>query len=212
MRRGAYPGSFNPPTVAHLAIAEAARRQLGLDRVDLVVSRDALGKHAEGLVPLADRLAVLEAVAASRAWLGVRVTDDRLVADIAQGYDAIVLGADKWSQVLDPAWYDGSASARDAALARLPDVALAPRAGHDHAVGPDEPPHPSIAVEVVVLDVHPDHHHVSATAVRGGRDEWMLPEAAAFADRHGVWGAPRPADADEHDGDEPGHGGPDAPG
>ena len=25
MRRGAFPGTFNPPTVAHLAVAEAAR-------------------------------------------------------------------------------------------------------------------------------------------------------------------------------------------
>ncbi len=52
MRRGAYPGSFNPPTVAHLAIADAARRRLGLDRVDLIISRDALGKHPDGLVPV----------------------------------------------------------------------------------------------------------------------------------------------------------------
>lgn len=192
MRRGAYPGSFNPPTVAHLAIADAARRRLGLDRVDLIISRDALGKHPDGLVPVADRVAVLEDVASSRPWLGVRVTDDRLLADIADGYDAIVLGADKWAQVLDPAWYGGSPAARDAALARLPTVALAPRAGHDHGADPDEPPHPSIAVEVVELDVHPDHHHVSATAARDGRDEWMLPEAAAFARRRGIWGTPAP--------------------
>ena len=29
-----YPGSFNPPTVAHLAIAEAAVQAHGLARVD----------------------------------------------------------------------------------------------------------------------------------------------------------------------------------
>ncbi len=42
---GVYPGSFDPPTVAHLAIAEAARDQAGLDRVVLAVSRAALGKE-----------------------------------------------------------------------------------------------------------------------------------------------------------------------
>ncbi len=35
---GVYPGTFNPLTVAHLAVADAARRQCGLDRVDLVIS------------------------------------------------------------------------------------------------------------------------------------------------------------------------------
>ena len=34
-RQHAYPGSFDPPTVAHLAVAESAFEQLGVDRVDL---------------------------------------------------------------------------------------------------------------------------------------------------------------------------------
>ncbi|WP_419919708.1 hypothetical protein [Candidatus Poriferisocius sp.] len=44
-RIGVYPGSFNPPTIGHLAIARAAPAQQGLDRVDLAVSRVALGKE-----------------------------------------------------------------------------------------------------------------------------------------------------------------------
>ena len=42
---GVYPGSFNPPTTAHLAIAEAARTHHRLDRVVLSVSRSALAKE-----------------------------------------------------------------------------------------------------------------------------------------------------------------------
>ena len=38
MKRGVYPGSFNPPTVGHVAIVEAAIRLHDLDRIDLVVS------------------------------------------------------------------------------------------------------------------------------------------------------------------------------
>ena len=34
------------------------------------------------------------------------VTDRVHLADIAAGYDALVLGADKWAQVLDPAFYE----------------------------------------------------------------------------------------------------------
>ena len=65
---------------------------------------------------------VLERVAASRPWLGVAVTDKRLIADVAAGYDAVIMGTDKWIQVCDPAWYGGSLEARDEALARsIPD-------------------------------------------------------------------------------------------
>ena len=176
MRTGAYPGSFNPPTVAHLAIAEAAVEACRLDRVDLVVSRSALGKDDVDVPRLEDRLAVLREVGSTRPWLGVVLTEHRLLADIAAGYDVVVMGADKWAQVLDPSWY-GSVAERDSALARLPEVVVAPR--HDHR--PDG---------VVLLEV-PDHHLVvSSTEVRNGRSEWMLPEAAAFDVRTGAWSDP----------------------
>jgi hypothetical protein len=178
MAVGAYPGSFNPPTVAHLAVARAAFEQCGLERVDLVLSRDTLGKEHHDLVRIDDRVRVLEAIAASRPWLGVRVTDHRFIADIAAGYDVIVVGADKWAQIIDPAWYDGSAAARDAAVARLPRVACAPR-----------PPFP-VPPEAVALDVHPDHHPVSATDVRAGRRDWMSDEAIAFDETTGAWSDP----------------------
>jgi hypothetical protein len=97
MAVGVYPGTFNPLTVAHLAVADAARRQCGLDRVDLVISRRTLGKHDDQLVRVEDRLAVIEAVRAHRPWLRGRATDEQLVADIAAGYDVVVLGADKWA-------------------------------------------------------------------------------------------------------------------
>lgn len=167
MRVGCYPGSFNPPTVAHLAVAEAAVARAGLDRVDLVLSRDALGKEDVVAPTVDERRAVLAAVAATRPWLDVAITDARLIVDVAAGYDAVIMGADKWAQVLDPEWYGGSVAARDAALARLPRVLVAPRAGQ-------RPP------GVELLDV-PEHlAEVSASAVRAGAPHargWALPEA-----------------------------------
>jgi hypothetical protein len=163
----AYPGTFNPPTIAHLAIAEAAREACGLDRLDLVLSRDPLGKP--GVRPTVDeRAAVLAAIAASRPWLGVLVTDHRLLVDIGAGYDVLVLGADKWAQVLDPAFYDSLAH-RDEALARLPHLAVARRGA---LAVPDG---------CTVLDV--DAHHVSSTAVRAGDIDLMVQEARAS----GLW-------------------------
>ncbi len=116
---GAYPGTFNPPTVAHLAIAEAALEQGALDHLDLVVSTVPLGKDPTG-PSLEARVAILEAIAASRPGLGVRVTERQLIAEVAAGYDAVVVGVDKWLQIIDPGWYEGSVVARDEAVARLP--------------------------------------------------------------------------------------------
>ena len=165
-RLGCYPGSFDPPTIAHLAIARAARDQCALDRVDLVLSHIALGKEDR-----ADRFADRHRAAvdlATRAgdWLGVAVSPHQLIADLAVGYDVIIVGADKWAQVCDPRWYGGSPEARDAALARLPHVAFVPRA-------PFPTPSP-VPPGLTVLDLPADlaWEEVSSTAVRSGADHW----------------------------------------
>jgi hypothetical protein len=161
-RHGVYPGSFDPLTVAHLAIADAARSQCGLDRLDLVVSHVALAKEDRRQAPVADRLAEIEAATTDRPWVSARATGAQLLADIAEGYDVLVVGADKWLQLHDPRFYGGSAAAMRASLARLPEVAVAPRAGLPGPAGGG----------VVALDVDPVHHHVSSTGVRAGRLEW----------------------------------------
>ena len=126
-RLGVYPGSFDPPTRAHIEIALAAAASHRLDRVDLALSISPLGKERVSVPSHEDRLAVLRASVADIEGLGVVVTEAQLIVDIAEGYHLVVMGADKWSQVNDPAWYEGDAVARDNALARLPTVALAPR-------------------------------------------------------------------------------------
>lgn len=168
-RIGVYPGTFDPPTVAHLAIAEVALEQLGLERIDLTISASTLGKDDTRLTPIAERIDLLESIIGDDPRLRARTTGDSLIADIAEGYDVIVVGGDKWAQVLDPVWY-GDIEARDDALRRLPVVALAPRppwtaADIDATTAPD-------SVTLVVLDIDPSHHEVSASAVRAGRDEW----------------------------------------
>ena len=174
-RRGAFPGSFNPLTLGHLAVVDAARDQCGLDVVDLVVSRVALAKESVQRPRLDDRITVLRAAARARPWLGVVVTDQQLIADIAAGYDVVVMGADKWLQVVDPSFYGGSSAERDAAIARLPDVVIAPR------------PPAAVPHDVAVLDVM---HDASSTGVRDGRHEWMAPEAAEFDRATGAWSDP----------------------
>lgn len=161
-RHGVYPGSFDPLTVAHVAIADAAREQCGLDAVDLVISHVALAKEDRRQAPVADRLDAIGSATADRTWLHARATSHQLLADIAAGYDLLVVGADKWLQLHDPRFYDDSPEAMRAALDRLPTVAVAPRAGVALPEG----------AAVTVLDLDPAHHHVSSTAVREGRTDW----------------------------------------
>ena len=178
MRVGVYPGTFDPPTVAHLAIAEAALQQGGLDRVCLVLSRSPLGK--DPAVPsLEHRLSVLSEVATSRPWLDFAVSELTLIAELAKGYDAVVMGSDKWQQVCDPVWYGGSVRARDDALGSLPRVLLAHRLGHREI--------PTIPDGALILAVDEGHQDVSSSGARAGRLEWMAPEAAEFDAATGAW-------------------------
>lgn len=166
----AFPGSFNPPTVAHLAAADAARVRHGLERVDLIISRRPLAKDAADRPTLDERIAVLERIAARLGWLGVVVSDRQLVADLAEGYDVVIMGADKWHQIHDLTFYDDSPATRDAAVARLPTVAVLPRAGFD------------VPAELR-LDLDPAHAEVSSTRARAGEYDLMVPEAVAS----GLW-------------------------
>ena len=177
MSRAAYPGSFNPPTIAHVAIAAAARERHDLDRVDLVVSRVPLVKGVVEQPALADRLEVLQRLADRLGWLGVVVSERQLIAELAEGYDVVIMGADKWEQVHDLAFYDGSAARRDAAVAGLPTIAVAPR-----------PPH--VVPTHLVLDVPDELSSVSSTLARRGAVELMVPEALAS----GLWKVDRALD------------------
>ena len=170
MRIGVYPGTFDPPTIAHVHVARCAIQTFGLARVDFAISTHTLGKDDARLTPIDDRVAELVAIAGGDPSLGARTTPDSLLADIADGYDVVILGADKWHQVLDPVWY-GGITERDDALRRLPVVALAPRPPWT-IPGEDASADPPDDVEVVVLDTDPAHHPISATEVRAGRHEW----------------------------------------
>ncbi|MFV0526144.1 MAG: nicotinate-nicotinamide nucleotide adenylyltransferase [Acidimicrobiales bacterium] len=184
-RIGVYPGSFNPPTVAHLAIARAAKEQRNLDRVVLVHSADVLGKAAVARPLFAHRHRVLEATVSDHAWLEVAVTEHRRLVDIAAGYDVVIMGADKWHQIQELHWYEPPhPTSRDAALAALPEPAVAPR-------------HPLVVPAGVRLELARNHPcpggagsaygHVSSTAARAGRTELMAPAARRFAMATGAW-------------------------
>jgi nicotinate-nucleotide adenylyltransferase len=136
---GVLGGTFDPIHVGHVAVAHAARRELGLD--DVLVIPAATPPHKVGLAmaPAADRLAMVElAVAGEDGLLASRIEIDRpgpswtvdtlteLLHDArASGRDValtLILSADAFAGL--PAWRD---TERILGLAR---IAVAPRPGH----------------------------------------------------------------------------------
>ena len=163
-RRGVYPGSFNPPTIAHMAVAEAAREQRSLDQVVFAISSVALAKPTSGVPDVDVRAQWVRDAVAHWPWATVEIVAAQLLVDIAAGFDVVIMGEDKWEQVNDPQFYGHSESLRDAALARLPDLAIAPRRNH----GDDQSP---LAAHTTI-QVDPWAAEVSSTAVRQGSLEW----------------------------------------
>ncbi len=174
-RRGVYPGSFNPLTTAHLAIAEAACEAHQLDRVHLTVSTSALAKEHVMHPRFEHRIEVLHDAVIDIEWLEIQTTEMQLLVDIGSGYDVLIVGADKWWQIQDPVWYDNDPAARDEALAKLPTVAVAPRG--DLAT----PEHLTLDVDLELIA------NISSTEARSGNLDLMVPAARRFAEQTGAW-------------------------
>jgi nicotinate-nucleotide adenylyltransferase len=78
MRIGIFGGTFDPPHWGHRHLVEAARTQLKLDKVLWVLTADPPHKKNRPLSPVADRLAMVEALIAEEpAYEISRVDIDR---------------------------------------------------------------------------------------------------------------------------------------
>ena len=132
---GLLAGTFNPFTRAHAALAVAGHRA-GCELVVLAMAPVSLAKEGlERAHPL-DRLDWVAAWARRHPWAVPAVASSPLLVDMAEalgratgGRVALLLGADKAAQLVEPRWYDDPA----AALGRLDRAAtllVAKRAGH----------------------------------------------------------------------------------
>lgn len=175
--RAVFPGSFDPPTQAHVTIALAAINQLDLVRLDFAVSKDTLGKSPGSQSPLEDRVRILLNITQRDRRLGVLVTPDQLLSDISQGYDFLIVGEDKLIQLQDPQFYTSSEDMQNK-LQTLPELAVVPR-GFNEALE-----HRLLALEI-------DVSGVSSTKVRDGHWEMAAEESRAFYQEKGSTKRPR---------------------
>ena len=138
-----FPGSFNPPTLAHLAMLRAARdfarrKTGGHWQVYAALSRHIVDKEAVERMTLLDRVVLLEGVLAAHVrHAGILLLNRGLYVEQAQGIRAafpqvrrlsFLVGFDKIVQILDPRYYTD----RDRALRQLFALAhllVAPRGG-----------------------------------------------------------------------------------
>jgi nicotinamide-nucleotide adenylyltransferase len=133
------PGSFNPPTKAHLALAGVALATGSIDRLDFLLASRTVNKEQIQGASLSDRLLLLEALVDGRPELGVVLVNRGLYVDQAEIIRAalpsldeltFVVGFDKIVQIFDPRYYQD----RDSSLDRLFALArflVAPRGSAD---------------------------------------------------------------------------------
>ncbi|MFP5224380.1 MAG: nicotinate-nicotinamide nucleotide adenylyltransferase [Actinomycetota bacterium] len=195
------PGSFNPPTSAHSALAELARSE-GYRSSWFVYARRTLAKAPSGLIPedrlLAMRLACSDGV-------GTAVSSHGLLVDQAEAawraFDAgeigFVIGSDKFEQLFEDRWYPD----RDEALERLfarAVVIVAPRHGHGEKVRYllQRPDVRRFSSRIEVRHLHPSVSEISSTRVRqilraGGPPTGLVPTGVeALLRDTGAFGPP----------------------
>jgi len=167
------PGSFNPPTAAHVLLAERARRE-GYGCVMYVLARRTVDKEQNGLIG-EDRLLALRFIA-QRAGMGVAVTSAGLYADMADASAALfpgseaafLVGSDKVAAIFDPAYYADRETALDALFSRAR-LIVAPRTDDGEAARSilDRTENRAWAHRVSMLPLHPAVSDLSSTRVRG---------------------------------------------
>ncbi|MEM1044290.1 MAG: nicotinate-nucleotide adenylyltransferase [Bacteroidota bacterium] len=190
-RVGIFGGTFNPPHVAHLAVAEAVRDHLGLDRVLWIPAATAPHKQERTVAEAHHRLAMVRrAVAGNEAFEvsdweiergGVSYTVDTVRALRAEQPAAefhLILGGDSLAQF--DSWREPDKILRHAALA------VYPRPGADLADVA-----PSVMARATVLDrplLDP-----SSTAIRrllraGRSARYLVPDdVLAYIAEHDVY-------------------------
>ncbi len=207
-RVGILPGSFNPPTIAHLELARAARRRFDLAHVVFSLSSAIVDKERlEGLCR-EDRLLLMWLLAGDHPWVAVAVINRGLYSEQAPAFRAsfggaaglwFIVGMDKVLQIFDPRYYDDRARALDALFAHVRLIAAnrEDRGGEDLRAlleRPENLPYRD-RVEPLALPIH--LKDLSSSAVRRGVEgEWpgedALPQVArefiastgAFRDRY----------------------------
>ncbi len=190
-RIGLVGGTFDPPHLGHLVVAECALVELGLDEVRLLVAGEPWMKSA--VSSAADRTALVEAAVADAPGLvcdarevgraGPTYTADTLAELRAEDPDAeyfFVLGEDAAHAL--PEWE------RIADAFALATFVVVTRPGNEP---PDESLLPGPIVHLEIPQLYVSSTDLRARFARGGATRWLVPPSVdAEVRRRGLYGAP----------------------
>ena len=189
---GILGGTFDPPHIAHLAIAHAAYEQLDLSEVLLMPAGDPWQKAATLVTSTHDRFAMTTLAAAEATYL---TPDDREIERVGPTYTAdtvstfdsevvVILGADAALGI--PGWHRGNdliASTR---------FAVVPRKGIDRSEV-DRALNDRVSwVEMPFVDISSTEirNHIS----RGYSPRFLVPEpVVAYIEARGLYGSSVPS-------------------
>ena len=171
-RIGVFGGTFDPVHFGHLAIANAALEELGLDRIMFVPTRRSPLKPEAPLASANDRLAMLEAATRDEPRFGVSrleldregpsYTVDTLEALRDQGQLFLIVGSDAYAEF--DRWRD------PARIRSLATVVVVARPGAPNAPG-------NIPVlDTPLMDI--SSRELRARAARGRSLRYLVPEVA----------------------------------
>jgi nicotinamide-nucleotide adenylyltransferase len=204
-----FPGSFNPPTNAHLAMLQQARefgRERGGMGVYAAISKRTTDKEAVERPLLVDRIVLLETVLHNHVpSMGILLFNRGLYVEQAEAIRAqfsevkqlyFLLGFDKIVQIFDPHYYQD----RDKALRELfalAEILVAPRA----EAGPAElgkllaqPDNAPFASHVHSLPLDTTYRNISSSRIRQGatsHEQDVPPEALNFIRETGAYDLPQ---------------------
>lgn len=131
-------GAFDPPTNAHLAIARAVRRALGID-VALAMTKVLLDRPADALLDPIERLHLLKQLCRDEGF-GLVIANRGTYLDVGRALIAdgmsptFVVGTDKLEQLSDPSFYDDAEQGVAQTFEEL-DFVVIPRGDHPTRTG-----------------------------------------------------------------------------
>ena len=171
-RVGVFGGTFDPVHVGHLAIANAALEELGLDHVYFVPARRSPLKEGGPIAGAEDRVAMLTGAIAGEPRFrvspleldrkGPSFTVDTLEALRGEGELFLILGSD--------AYADFERWREPARIRRLATIVLAARPGAPNA------PEGVRMLDSPLMDI--SSRELRARAARGRSLRYLVPEAA----------------------------------
>lgn len=176
-RVGLLPGSFNPLTLAHIALADAARRQGHLDVLTWSIAARTIDKEGVTRATIPDRLAQLAAFARRAPNAAVVLLNRGLYVEQMEALRTltteqtdlfIVVGFDKIVQILDPHYYEDRDAALDELFAQAR-LLVAPRSHDDRKALArllQRPENARYAEHMTYLDVPKRYRMESSTDVR----------------------------------------------